>query len=436
MNEFEIDGVWWFPKYPNRTFRGSLNFIIGIGGWLVPEYMNPILGMINDNFNIINGRGNNGKYYTLFGLNKHHWNLSCTANIVFEGALFESEESLLFNQITFSIKYLNRFYNLHVNPKMQPLQLIKKPHITHFFSLNNLNYFIGCDDNFHDDNSGYISVTSPQLHHISNMWSNSFDDLLSLLSIVLGFEIWIENAYCYANNKNNNKKIIIYYSPSFRPEHTPKNVALLPSSLYSTGELFNNLALYISKGIEKSLGSVYCLFSKSMFIKRDFLDLKYLRLITALEIYYDLRIGKGYIEHSHVEPVIKSVIDGLQPDLNKRLRTRISSLIRHANNYTLEEKLKHLIDNCAPFIFNILKTHGISISKIVVTRNYYTHYNIKHKNKILDQHELANTIDIFILMIKYIIYCEMDMEREFIDDRIKHEKEYKYLLPLRSPIKT
>lgn len=151
----------------------------------------------------------------------------------------------------------------------------------------------------------------------------------------------------------------------------------------------------------------------------------FLNLISALETYHRRTSTESFFEPSYYQELIKKIKEALPSD-NKRLNDWFKKF-DHMNEVSLRNRLKGI---CNRFknVFNDIEPETKNfISKVVYTRNYYTHYSEELEAIIIKREDFNRYNSLLNVLIQLCLLSELGFDEDAMKQAIRRNVNNRYL---------
>lgn len=152
------------------------------------------------------------------------------------------------------------------------------------------------------------------------------------------------------------------------------------------------------------------LYNQNLSISRHFLN-----MVQALETYHSRRIACSLQEYKkRVERLLE-----LRPEAFRETDRKL--LLDGCKNFiTLRSRIADLLLADYRFHFFTGDIELLEFPQLIAdTRNYYTHYNSKQRDKVLKGEDLVTTFHILRNILEFYLLQELGFEEDFIHERIE-----------------
>jgi hypothetical protein len=446
-NSISFKGVWFLPIDPNKKVAGILSFNQEDGAEL--ELIGQLSSILDFNEihspEIILGISTDGKLITLyknyeyfksksipgFGISKYN------TQFILIGSHFENEKDLFFNSLIVDFSYLNEwvnqigFENIESNFEKNTSDIrYKKPQNIEFKISEHLNGSFEFSFNAPMHNFIHSAVVNQitylRLNSLSGMtffeimdamWHFNNFLVLGVYEDVYPFSVLLTNSdnfeelngvkyftetkvyYKIKSARNNNirkhqNNFLFTYT------HLNQNFELIIQNWFKNKEKLNTISVSL---IENLLNN--------KFNENSFLD-----IIRALETYHR-RFKKNELDSKENYSLkLQNILDSIPKEYYEWLK----GLLAFSNEPSLGERLKNIFEllSESKVINTIINPHEV-ILNTKNSRNYYTHFSVKLKNKALEGVELYRLTEKLQIVLFYLILNEIGFEISQIDKMLE-----------------
>jgi hypothetical protein len=213
----------------------------------------------------------------------------------------------------------------------------------------------------------------------------------------------------------NPKRIKLYYSQRKKIERERPKTHF--EMLFTYEDIEENFPILISKWFEKYklLNPTFNLIFYQFYLNEHIIDVLFLNLAQAAESFHYLLNIKNKKskripseEFDRRKKVLKESLS------NDELYNWISQQLN--NHLILDTRLNELIESYSiPTVMNLIGDKDLFINQIKDSRNYYTHFNPKYKNKALSGSDLVELYKKLQLLLISAILIEVGFDKELIN---------------------
>lgn len=434
IEEFSHKGEWFIPSNPDVKVHGVLKFdtksdpILELFGTLIDR----------DNFgmeiDLIVGTTTTGEFITLYNSVEEkrentNGNQASTysSHYVFFGCHFHRMDALNFTKISADFKNINKWvqkYGFRINNDFEKNSVnvsYQKPDDISFKLNDNLSgnfkfrYFYPWYEKTNIAHlNQYVSFCLESSEPLS------FDLMLDNLMLFQNFLTLacMEPAYPTSINtittiKDNGDEIscLLVYKPGFS---YIKPIRGREKFLFNFTEIEKNFEVIIKKWYELAdkIEPVTNLLFNSFYNEEKSFENKFLNMAQALETYHRKFKDSKPFNETEFENWKTNLVDSITDPSYKDM---LNNKLTYANEQPLRKRLNTLIDNLQiDIITKIVGTKKNFVNSFVDTRNYYTHYDLKLKDKALTGNELYQMTQ----KLKVILIATVLMETGITNDEL------------------
>lgn len=451
IEEFEHEGIFWKPDDPDSVYSGRLLYspdeftrLVLLDGF---EENYDIFDKSKSQVEVIHGNLENGQKITLSG------NLRTTSSASFPGTM---SESYVCSKAFFGahIIDLSRFYPKECVFSLTLLEewLGHRPvHIDNLPTKNGFNLkFITPDSvvldipliksKIYSKMTRYPDLSSTSIKLSWKSWLNvvpdepmHYDEYISivckiqnLVSLCLGEKTYVTSFQLVPNETNPEEKarkenIELYYQQKFNIRLTKKSPIFAGIRLHDFGKnpesgLKEWFRLYDE--VDTVLDSLII-----AYLSGEYIDLKYLLIMQALEGFHRMQFGSSDIKISCFKPIRKKMIDTLSDNLPEKFRERIEQRLRFAHEFTLKDRLIGLCKKYYNDEYNdTINLDNNSIADAAKMRHVLTHIDGRTDNKRPNSEKLYYSLSKIGRFLMIIVFEEMGIPREVIIERLKQDR--------------
>lgn len=157
--------------------------------------------------------------------------------------------------------------------------------------------------------------------------------------------------------------------------------------LFTFNDIKDNFEFLLKRWFEKekSLRDIYDLYFAELYNPHLYIENSFLNFVQALETYHR-RVYRGkdkYIDDDEYNEVREKLIGAIPENVDKDLKNRLKDYLEFGNEFSLRRRLNDLFDKYQKILKSFIEENKKDfIQKVVVTRNYYVHYDEKNKRNI------------------------------------------------------
>ena len=436
MEKFEFKGVWWLPGDEAKRVVGILKFNPEDGADL--ELMGALSNHSELDSDIVLGKTSDGKDITLYGCFQTKFTFNSSgipttvifANIVFEGAHFNTEEEIEFQELSCRYTHLDEWAwmkGIHITPPTESKLEIKyecpasvKTNISDDYSIEvypitqTPTYSI-VQKEVNITQRIYIKLISnkpssfgqqqDKLYHIQNFLSLGVGKPVEIIDFMGRTEVNKEDYDGFILHPN----VRIYFcTKEASDQYTP----LVPQKmLFSLRDIQDDFDMIMRKWFdkEKTLKPVFNLYFGTLYNKDMYLEQRFLSLVQAVESYHRrTRINNEIDPEDH-----KKRVNAVMESVDDQYKKWIGGRLGYSNEPTLRKRLRELIDECGALIKLSSSSQKKSfINKVCDTRNYLTHYDVSLFDRAAKESELFKICYMLGVIIEFNLLLEIGFEQE------------------------
>ncbi|OQB99081.1 MAG: hypothetical protein BWX81_00002 [Spirochaetes bacterium ADurb.Bin110] len=152
------------------------------------------------------------------------------------------------------------------------------------------------------------------------------------------------------------------------------------------------------------LEDVFHLYFKTIYDKHLDLTTKLLNFVQAIESFHRKKIGSAYIEkEEYINGLYLRICDSIPSDLDTNFKNSLMNRIKYGYEYSLRKRLEDIFYNFNNGVIHELfgQNRDVLINRIVVNRNYYTHYDDRSKDLCEGSrlYRLCNNLEVILTVI-------------------------------------
>ncbi len=435
-SDFTIKGEFWRPEAPENIVNGRIEY--GSDNEIKLILYGQFSGSL-DEVSIINGTKNGGQDLTLInnlvknaqgGLEKFT-EVTYSCEYIFYGNLYEREEDIKFDIISFSYTNLDEWFNHDCFNYDGILTDDWRVSISH---LPSKEIEIQSEKFTLETSSSFKLGTSLGTHveiDFSTFWILKSDQKLSIaylvdcIKLIQNFLTLCVDTACSTQFINaqsleeDRGSIQIVRSRSFDNDYQKK---MHHDMVITYQDIEDRIDLVLNNlfDLKNSFESIVNLFTANYYKSDTYQEIRFLNLTQAFEAYFRLTKDTLYISKDRYEELTDKLMSCYPSESNHALKQKINSTIKYANEYSLRKKLKVFIGS---FESKTLEYFGIEASTFVDTtvsnRNYYTHYDKDLKEDALKGVELLKReIKLKYLLLIYL-FKDLGCSEELVLNGIK-----------------
>lgn len=402
---------------------------------------------------IILGISSNGKNITLYNCFETKSSFSVPgfqtssfyADMVFIGAHFQKSENIKFKSISVHYSHLDEWANISgvdIPPPLSEREVVIKYKLPEPIkaSINDdytIHIIIKAKGPTLSVVQKEVSITQKTYIQIKALEEKSFEEYMKVMYHIQNFlslgvmepvyPLIIEGTAEVCKNMIGDTP---YYPPIeifYRLTNISTTVSktLLPlDMLFSFRDISDRFEGFLKNWFGKAelLEPVYDLYFGTLYNPRMYLQHQFLSLVQAIESYHR-RIMKNYEspEEEHdkrIEEILNTI-----PEKNKEW---LKSRLAYSNEPTLRERLRGIFDEYSEIVNNFIEDKGAFIHKVVVTRNYLTHYDSSLKDQAAEREELYHITQKLKILLEVCLLVQLGFSFDDIKSLISRNRRYRH----------
>lgn len=451
--EFEYKGLWWLPESKERTIPGTLRFNPEDG---------PILELIGSFHDIpelsakpppeiVLGITSNGKKITLYGYqgksDQISWpGLTTTTmkpRVMFVGYHFAKKEEISFDNLSINYLYLedwyftNPFSIKHDLPKEYSMKYqYPKPGIALLEDFkvtleSNLNVSYRKRTDIQVKHSVFIKAASKEKRHFSD-FLDFFYKIRNFISLGVKRPVYPlvirgqtdKNIVVMGDGTKVCPQIEIYMKQTSR-EIQKKTITPF-EMLYSFNNIEAQFETFLKNWIQiaDNLKPVHDLYFGTLYNPRMYIEDKFINSTQALETYHRRKFPESYaIEPEKSDEIVKKAVEVVPNEFREHFQQKLM----YSHEHGLRTRLTDIIKINDVIISSFIRTgreRKSFIQKVVVTRNFLTHYDKSLEQEAAKGEELYWITQKLKIIIEIILLREIGIEQETIKNVISRNPDY------------
>lgn len=453
IEKFEFKGLWWLPDNKEKTVSGTLKFNPEDGPRL------ELIGSFNELLElsaqlppeIILGITSNGKKITLYGYQGKSDQISWPGlptttikpRVIFVGYHFSKKERICFDNLSINYSYLEDWF--FANPFSIKFDLPKeytlkyqypKPAIAEIGEFkvsieSNLNVNYKKRDDIQIKHSVFVKAASTEKCHFSD-FMDFFYKIRNFISLGVKRPIYPvaitaktdKNIFVMSDGTKVYPQIEIYFKLSNR-EIQKKTITPF-DMLYSFKDIEHQFESFLKNWIQISnyLKPVHDLYFGTLYNPRMYIEDKFINSIQALEIYHRRKFPESFaINPKQSTEIVKKAIEVVPNEYKNHFQQKLN----YAHEHVLRSRLAEIIQINKDIIKSFIRPsreRKSFIQKVVITRNFLTHYDKSLEKRAAKGEELYWVTQKLKIIIEIILLKEIGIDSEIIKNVISRNIEY------------
>ena len=266
--------------------------------------------------------------------------------------------------------------------------------------------------------------------------------ILNFLSLMMGERTFVESIEGIVDRSDRQKMATIRVFPSF---HFPQlEAAQQPHMLFPYQEITGLFKTTLRKMFVKEMQPLYNQFFAELLHPSEYAEDEFMAAIRAIEVFHRRVLGGDYVaktDYKRHARRFENLVDVLVQELKSQdvkikdvedFETNLNSRLTYGYQYSLKKRLMDILADQAVFLelfvnkdatgdnenaSKILKTYA---TKIVKTRNYYTHYDEEDEPMaITEATELKLAAMRLIVLLYMLLLHYVGIPKEAVDMAIR-----------------
>jgi hypothetical protein len=452
MKMKNVKGYWWLPETYDTKVPGEL--IIEDNGEIILKLQGALrnIDANNPNFNPNIILGNAAGYPEITILYNYLSHLEggfinpITSMIIKSrfalfGHLFNSEEEILFDTISFNTSNLEEWYDIRISEFVNPDDQEKitiKYQLKEPIVINLPKYKMSIETEYNrsmtykkvDVNAKTIITLEYENKYSLIEWLDHIRVINDFIDLGTGASSYVTELSASAKELtfpdpiNIVKKIEIYLPLINWRINARKPLRF--EMMYTYRNIEGNIDKFLNKWVEKSkiLAPINNIFFSIRNNPNIFLEMQFINITQALETYHRRTKGGKYLEDEEFNRIYNILVDAIPTGVDQAFKNSlITGRLKYANEYSMRKRFQLIIfelyDNYLANIFPNRRELATYIDKICDTRNYLTHYASELEPNIFNTIEMFMAVQRLLFIIEIYLLKEIEMDDDIIIDRIK-----------------
>ncbi|OMC63684.1 hypothetical protein BK126_26175 [Paenibacillus sp. FSL H7-0326] len=430
----EIQGQWWVPGQTEQIEEKGMLVYNNDGTANLTLHNDLYDGDLRMTHKIILGTSSTGEKFTLLNCQSFLDTVRLTdrmsvykVELVFKGQHFSNVSQMNFTEYRFTFQSLNQWVNeakfIHENDYDNRINTISYEDFEEIKLANvdgvrlSIYFAESIKERYRDEISitlnSYIRLKSEKDEINYSRFTEYYLPLLqNFFSLLMGSETYPMNIQARFLR---GVTVSVSYVSEKKTEkiHTEDMTIPLKEIRVEINELLQNWFKKSDK-----LQPIYNLYFSTIYNDRLNLENRFLNMVQALESYHRRTYGKGetIMPKDEYEQLKSKLNDFLQAELSSDLDSynAMRNKLSHLNETTLRHRLLYLIKTHQDIIAFLMEIDEKLIGDIVVTRNYFTHWDDKYKQKALSENDLVVATQKLEFILELCLFYEMGLSNEKI----------------------
>jgi hypothetical protein len=443
------EGYWWLPGQDGNGVPGILEFDPDKGADL--RLMGSLKGLedITDPLEpeIIQGLSSDGKRITLKDCAKILGNLrfgggfstsTFAANAVFVGEHFERSEDVGFERLVVEYLHLGawadasgfdiKFFEERKEPKRRWIKMkheLPEAATAQVGSEYEVTLDFGADFEASQRPLTWATIKQPAELAIKFTEKQPFDRLRDvafrlqhLLSLGMRRSAYPVAIRGYTGAPGDAMQVEVHYSPLGRMDDVERPERF--EMLFSRRNLPGGFEVAVARWLERAgnLDPVYRLFLGAVYNPRLYLEQRFLSLVQAMEVYHRRAVYEPDLPEVEHEKRVEKILDSAPAEHKGWLRQKL----RVVSEPSLDQRLHEILKRHRGITNFVVGSKGEAraefVEKVVVTRNYRTHFDENKKGKAARGQELYQITRKLNLLLEACLMEEIGFGPEETKDAV------------------
>lgn len=457
--KIEYEGVWWLPDRPNRHVRGTLKFTPDAGAVLdlVGSLRHISLTDRRDldrefERDIILGTSVDGKSVTLYscfelrssGTAIGIESSSLHADSVFVGAHFEKPADIRFQELSTHYSHLDDWVDIsgfHVEdaPDM-------KESFTRYRQPDPIEADINDEYKIIIDiragRSGlypvkrkttieqktYLKIQFPEARPLHEYWKPRchLQNFLTLAVMAPVFPLDVQATTASGKSVTQQEEgspthIEMLEQPPYPA--VPLRTLKPSDMLFSFHDISDKFEAYLQKWFARAelLQPVHDLYFGTLYNPHLYIEHTFLSLAQAAESYHRRAVGGLELPVEDYEKRLEGILEATPPTHRAWLKNKL----RYSNEFTFRRRLKELFEANSDTLQEFISFRDYFLRKVVVTRNYLTHFDLKLKKEAAIGKELLPLTKQLRGLLTVCLLREVGFTTEELRELISRKRKYR-----------
>jgi hypothetical protein len=275
----------------------------------------------------------------------------------------------------------------------------------------------------------------PRLPKEFDWYLTAFKDCAGLLTLLIGQPVYEKRVIGYVSAKEGDadtdeKEVTIFFHHKNRlqsePKHPYEMLASLPMFKHWFTEAFK-------KWFENSstLRDVYNLFFSSLYSPGAFLQSEFLSLVQSLESFSRTRGTDLYVSEETYKGIKDRLLAAIPEGIDEALKASLEGHIQFGNQHSLKRRVDAILGSLDGQTLKLFCPDSAAFrKKIVDTRNYLAHFDVKSKKKALHGTHLWVANQRLRLLLTILLLKETGFNEDAIRERLRTHPKWMQLIHL------
>ncbi len=280
--------------------------------------------------------------------------------------------------------------------------------------------------------SRYIELESDQYQSL--WWHlDKIGDVNRLFSILFGEGCLDKKIYLFrgdekgSRKRNHETRIDVFY----KPNREKQKKAWHPRDFLFAYPLVKDRFQNILKSwfdLLSIASAPTMLFASTIRKKKSFDQFDFLAAAQALESLHRSLHGGVKLEENGYQKCIDSMLAHIPTDTDEAIKTEIYRMLTTGNEWSLRKRLKFYFSKFDSISKRLISDKNKFIHKVIEARNYYTHYDAKGKENVIEGAELFYVSEKLKILVLSEILEKIGLEKSIIENRLAEHDRWGFFL--------
>ncbi|WP_372008333.1 HEPN domain-containing protein [Paenibacillus chitinolyticus] len=427
-----VKGYWWLPSNESKKIAGNLEQIDD--GTAVLD-LHGFLGHFLEN-EIILGVTLLGAPVTLWKCFKRSTHFSLNGfeamekygcQITINGVHFNDKQRMDFDGYKFTFDYLENWLDKQVltinenreNNTFKSLTIkYEQPEEFELAEIEGIKLVVSYAHSLGDKNNSKVSINSSAQIVLKSKTKIPLEELLNnyliklqnFLSLVMGKTVFPKNIWGVIEEEEVYRDVSVTLKIPF--SSNKKNGFYKERVPYSLIKENSNMIINNWFSGSNDLLPIYDLYFANLYNTNLHLTNRFLNIVQALESYHRRRIGRGeFMNKARYKKLKQKLYEVLEEELENEEVVEMKSKFSHLNEMSLKNRIYDLLEK-----YDLKEIYSEInedlIAKVVLTRNYFTHWDKKYEDKALKELELNDVTTLLMRLFETCLFIELGLDKK------------------------
>ncbi len=251
-----------------------------------------------------------------------------------------------------------------------------------------------------------------------------------LFGLLVGRPIFLNRVQLCTNaeliGENDPKWQRDYVDLCLKQQGTPPKKEFLPREVpFPYPKIADHFGTILENWFSKSedLDTVYSLLFGMTVDQSIPTEFQFIAVIQALESYHRTKGDDIYIPEDEYETIREALTNAIPVETPTDLRASLKSRIKFGNEYALRKRLTKTMNELPEEMKTVIMGGDANfISKVVDTRNYFTHRDESQKDNVFEFREMFNATSNLQLMVQFILLTEIGIPSAMVSAVMRNHR--------------